>query len=542
MALDPSIALGVKPLEIANPLAQYGQIAQLQAAQNQNALAQYQLSAAQRQDAAQNALGAAYQKGINPETGALDQSAILSELAKSGAGHLIPEVQAKLLKAQQEQAGLKKTQVETSGLEFDQRVKKANKAISDIAALNSPEEAAASIDQHLANGDIDASKAAMLKSQLAQAPSFTDWQKGMLTNILDAKDRLTATAPKPTQVRLGDSVKTIDMNPNSPTYKQEVIPAQKIGMSEFEKAHLPILQQNANAATSNAATNRAGLSLRAIQADPYNINGVQAAFPIPGAPVGGAPSPDQKQPSGAPVIQNVQAAMKAGLTGEDLLTHLPTGLANQVRAIGEGREPSPSSRSLTTPGGRQLMDLVMTAYPTYDAKQYATMGTAEKAFTSGKKGDITRSFNAAVDHLGTLEQAANALQNNDMRLFNQAGNYVALQTGQTAPTDFNAVKRIVADEITKAVLGGSGALGDRKAADEAISAANSPEQLKGVIARYKNLMGGQLNALDQQYKASTNKTDFKDRFLTPTTKAALTTAAPAATTGGEKVVDFGSLK
>ena len=30
MAIDPNIALGVKPLEVANPLAQYGQIAQLQ--------------------------------------------------------------------------------------------------------------------------------------------------------------------------------------------------------------------------------------------------------------------------------------------------------------------------------------------------------------------------------------------------------------------------------------------------------------------------------------------------------------------------------
>lgn len=51
MAIDPSIALQVKPLEVANPLNQYAQVAQLQSAQNQNALAQYQLGAAQRADA-----------------------------------------------------------------------------------------------------------------------------------------------------------------------------------------------------------------------------------------------------------------------------------------------------------------------------------------------------------------------------------------------------------------------------------------------------------------------------------------------------------
>jgi hypothetical protein len=48
MALDPSIALGVKPIELQNPLAQYAQLAQIQSAQNQNALAQFQLKAAQR--------------------------------------------------------------------------------------------------------------------------------------------------------------------------------------------------------------------------------------------------------------------------------------------------------------------------------------------------------------------------------------------------------------------------------------------------------------------------------------------------------------
>jgi hypothetical protein len=47
MALNPNIALGVRPLEIANPLAQYGQITQIQNAQNQNAMAQLQMREAE---------------------------------------------------------------------------------------------------------------------------------------------------------------------------------------------------------------------------------------------------------------------------------------------------------------------------------------------------------------------------------------------------------------------------------------------------------------------------------------------------------------
>lgn len=59
MPIDPSIALGVRPLEVPNQLNQFAQMSQIQNAQNQNALAQYQLAAAQRAENQQNALAQA---------------------------------------------------------------------------------------------------------------------------------------------------------------------------------------------------------------------------------------------------------------------------------------------------------------------------------------------------------------------------------------------------------------------------------------------------------------------------------------------------
>jgi hypothetical protein len=72
MALNPSISLGVRPLELANPLAQYGQVAAIQSAQNQNQLAQYQLGAAQRAEQTQNVLADAYNQSIDPDTGKIN--------------------------------------------------------------------------------------------------------------------------------------------------------------------------------------------------------------------------------------------------------------------------------------------------------------------------------------------------------------------------------------------------------------------------------------------------------------------------------------
>jgi hypothetical protein len=72
MPLDPSIALGVRPLEVPNQLAQYSQLAQIQNAQNQNALAQYQLGSAQRAEKLQNLTSDAYSQSIDPATGQIN--------------------------------------------------------------------------------------------------------------------------------------------------------------------------------------------------------------------------------------------------------------------------------------------------------------------------------------------------------------------------------------------------------------------------------------------------------------------------------------
>lgn len=188
--IDSNIALGVKPLQVENPINQYAAMSQIQNAQNQNALAQFQLSSARRAEESQNALSDVYKNAYDPATGKVNNELIVKGLAERGAGHLIPKVQQDILARENEAAKLKKTTAETTGLEFKQRIEKANKAISDIAALSSPQDAIAGIDRHLANGDIDQVKADQLKQSIAQAPNFSAWRKTTLVNILDAKDNL----------------------------------------------------------------------------------------------------------------------------------------------------------------------------------------------------------------------------------------------------------------------------------------------------------------------------------------------------------------
>lgn len=157
-----------------------------------------------------------------------------------------------------------------------------------------------------------------------------------------------------------------------------------------------------------------------------------------------------------------------------------------------------------------------------DAKQLIA---GERSFIN-KEARSVRAQNVLVDHLETLGSAADALKNNDIRGFNALGNKLAKETGQAAPTDFDGVKKIVGDELVKAIQGGAGAVFDRKEIQETLSSANSPAQLASMVNRYKQLAKGQLQGLEKQYESQSGKKDFRERFLTEGAKKEIGGAAP----------------
>lgn len=114
MAVNPAIAMGVQPLQLADPLAQYGKFAAIQQAQNQNALAQYQLGAAQREEASQNALNEAYKAAYDPQTGAIDINKLRQSLSTGGFGSKLPGIEKSMAELQKERLTQKKLEGEVA--------------------------------------------------------------------------------------------------------------------------------------------------------------------------------------------------------------------------------------------------------------------------------------------------------------------------------------------------------------------------------------------------------------------------------------------
>lgn len=128
MALDPNIALGVRGIEVANPLAQYAQVSQLQSAQNQNALAQYQLATAQREQESTNALNEAYRSAYNPQTGEIDVNTLRKTLSTGGFGSKLPGLEKMLGELQTQKLQAQKLQGEVTAQPIALQIQQANLA------------------------------------------------------------------------------------------------------------------------------------------------------------------------------------------------------------------------------------------------------------------------------------------------------------------------------------------------------------------------------------------------------------------------------
>ena len=156
--------------------------------------------------------------------------------------------------------------------------------------------------------------------------------------------------------------------------------------------------------------------------------------------------------------------------------------------------------------------------PDYNSSNYFANRAGVTRFSSGPQGDKVRFFNVTVDHLDTLGNAVDALKNGDIKRFNQINQRIKEETGQLAPTDFDGVKKIVANEIVKAVSGANGALGDREEVSNTLSRANSPQQLQGLVKRYQQLIVGQLKGLETEYNAIPGPKDPFDLKLNARSK------------------------
>jgi hypothetical protein len=177
MPIDPSIALGVKPIEIPNQLGQFAQAAQIQHYQQQNALAD---RAMQQEEA----LNRAYASAMNPQTGEIDANKLRQNMATGGIASKLPAAEKSIMEGRELKAKVGKS-------EFELRLQKADQAVKDIASFNTRDEILADLKRNMDAGNIDPTKAQQIAASVPTDPTkIPAWQLQTMRGILSAKDQL----------------------------------------------------------------------------------------------------------------------------------------------------------------------------------------------------------------------------------------------------------------------------------------------------------------------------------------------------------------
>ena len=250
MALNERIAQGAQ-FKMPDPLEQYGRIAQIQQAQNQNALAQYQLGTAQRGDVQQNALYRRLQDPTfdqnNPEN--------LASLAQFGT----PGITA--MKSITEARNAALTGSKLRGDIQEQQRKSFSSDLLDLGSNPTDEKVIFLAKNIAADPNYSPASKAVAEKKFAEliAMPFNKRKELLLTSGMTGEQRSTAAlaqqklvAPDPMQITRADGkIIFVDKNPYSPTFKQEILPPQAAGMTPYQTGNLKVAQQQLGVSQGN---------------------------------------------------------------------------------------------------------------------------------------------------------------------------------------------------------------------------------------------------------------------------------------------------
>lgn len=279
---------------------------------------------------------------------------------------IAPDVAPALLKTVQESAtarataaksnadAAESTQKTTAG-QFDLRIKKSDQAIKDIAGFASPADALASLQAHVAAGDVDPTKAQMIQQSMPQDPAkFSDWKVGMIRNIMSAKDQMQYVAPDANTVATNARVASEGSANRANQVKVTQMVSDRQDASDAPSADFT------QSAIDNAAAR-------------YNLDGT-----LPPMGMGKAGS------AGRTTILNRAAELAAGVDGTEQRR-------NQLGAKGEAGAKAASLRAYSAAGKEgQAIQATNTGLNHLD--------TIEQLALAQKNGD-TRLFNSIANRL-----------------------------------------------------------------------------------------------------------------------------------------------
>jgi hypothetical protein len=224
--IDPSIALSIRPAQIESPLVHAARAAELQGAQQNQFMNMLKMKEYVDETRNKNAMT----KWLATKTPQdLNSEENLNQLATQfGAQGLALAKQIDDRRKAQGEALYRGAQTsdlesQTAKRRYELGETQRTNAIKTIAGFRNSQEALDMLYESEANGAIPATAAAEIRRRMPEnEEDFPAFKQELIATLMPAEKQLEHTQPKPEKLDLSGKIVLVDMNPNSPTYKQVI--------------------------------------------------------------------------------------------------------------------------------------------------------------------------------------------------------------------------------------------------------------------------------------------------------------------------------
>ena len=347
--IDPSIALGVRPLQIESPVNQMRAMMELQGAQQQQQANALKMQEYQQQQIERNAL-ARIMSDPNMQFGSEPfMRRVLAEAPSQYEGIATRATQREALEAQREERVQRKE-------EREQKLSKEqlDTAIADIAGFDTLQDIQADIQRKVASGELKPEYADRVISGLpASDAEVPAWQMRTLRGLLSAKDRLSEQRE---QKRVGNEEARLRLeDARVQETQRHAKEMERISQAGVDRQQLQLQEtQRHNKAMENLDARRVGISeagerrkaeMGDVALSAKDIQKREAAFPQATAAIKGV------EAKSASFIQDLQDL--ANHPGLSQITGLIAGRAPGITA--EGRAAQAKYDKIMARGGFQAL-------------------------------------------------------------------------------------------------------------------------------------------------------------------------------------------
>jgi hypothetical protein len=215
----------------------------------------------------------------------------------------------------------------------------------------------------------------------------------------------------------------------------------------------------------------------------------------------------------------IQEAIDKGLTGEeflDVVKSVDGPMANQARAVLEGRSPLPTG-ARSNQRSQMIAQIAAQADPRLDATDYNVRFKTRQSFAAGPDAANITSINTVIKHFGALDSQIDKLQNTSFPWLNKPLQETRKNLGdkgqQEAISAFQTTKKLAAGELAKAIQGGPAHVQELKEINDLLDSSKTPTELRAAVKSSINLLSSRLEEIGNKYNNAMGLNSHPTSFL-----------------------------